>query len=255
MIVNFFIAGVQKGGTTALDYFLRQHPSVQMASKKEAHFFDNETVDWARPDYGLLHRFFSWERDAVRGEATPIYTYWPNSIERIRRYNAKAKLVVGLRHPSYRAFSHWRMVRETNAEALPFEQAIGNDARERVRLAPGGVHRIFSYLERGLYSVQVDRLRAYFPENQLFFFRTDALWSEPGKTLDGIQRFLELPEQITTERRYVAPLGSSEPIAIPGSVRPTLDDFFAEDMRRVASSTGLNLEDWLDSAYVEPMVP
>ena len=101
MLVDFFIAGVQKGGTTALDYFLRQHPSVEMAGRKEVHFFDDEALDWSRPDYELLHRFFAWERDNVlRGEATPIYSYWPGSIERIHRYNPKAKIVVGLRHPS-----------------------------------------------------------------------------------------------------------------------------------------------------------
>ena len=34
--------GVQKGGTTALSHFLRNHPEVGMPHKKELHFFDNE---------------------------------------------------------------------------------------------------------------------------------------------------------------------------------------------------------------------
>ncbi|MCA0448534.1 MAG: sulfotransferase, partial [Proteobacteria bacterium] len=39
--VDFFIAGVQKGGTTALDHYLRDHPAIQMASVKEVHAFDD----------------------------------------------------------------------------------------------------------------------------------------------------------------------------------------------------------------------
>jgi hypothetical protein len=39
MKVNFLIAGTQKGGTTALDSYLREHPEICMADAKEVHFF------------------------------------------------------------------------------------------------------------------------------------------------------------------------------------------------------------------------
>ncbi len=41
--IDFIIAGTQKGGTTALDYYLRKHPEIGMGNRKELHFFDNET--------------------------------------------------------------------------------------------------------------------------------------------------------------------------------------------------------------------
>ncbi len=47
------------------------------------HFFDDETQDWSAPDYGAYHAHFG-ARDGLRGEATPIYAYWPNALERIR---------------------------------------------------------------------------------------------------------------------------------------------------------------------------
>ena len=40
--VNFLIAGTQKGGTTALDEYLRKHPQICMSTKKEVHFFDED---------------------------------------------------------------------------------------------------------------------------------------------------------------------------------------------------------------------
>ncbi len=42
--IDFVIGGCQKGGTSALDYYLRQHPEIGMAKGKELHFFDNENI-------------------------------------------------------------------------------------------------------------------------------------------------------------------------------------------------------------------
>ncbi|MDP8916351.1 MAG: hypothetical protein M3M95_03950 [Pseudomonadota bacterium] len=53
--VSFLVAGVQKGGTTALFSYLDEHPGLNMAPEKEVHFFDDETVDWVRPDYRAFH--------------------------------------------------------------------------------------------------------------------------------------------------------------------------------------------------------
>ena len=56
MRVDFVIGGTQKGGTSALDSFLRQHPEVCMPqTKKELHFFDREADD---TDYEKYHANF-----------------------------------------------------------------------------------------------------------------------------------------------------------------------------------------------------
>src|SRR5262249_32624193 len=49
MLVDFFIVGTQKAGTSALDRYLRQFRTVQMANVKEIHFFDDEDMDWSKP--------------------------------------------------------------------------------------------------------------------------------------------------------------------------------------------------------------
>ena len=38
--INFIICGTQRGGTTALDSYLRTHSDICMADKKEVHYFD-----------------------------------------------------------------------------------------------------------------------------------------------------------------------------------------------------------------------
>jgi len=255
--IQFVIAGVQKGGTTALDSILRRHPSIQMARVKEVHHFDDESVDWSVPDHGRLHAAFDWS-DAgglIRGEATPVTIYWPNALERLRRYNPGAKLLIGLRHPTFRAFSHWRMETKRGWEALPFGQAVAPDGRRRVQDAPGGVHRVFSYVERGLYAPQIERLLTLFPRDQVLFFRSDRLWLEPGPVLDEVQDFLRVERRLAAERGYVVPIDTTDLGPIPAGTRALLDQAFAWDIGRTAKLTGLDLSDWRHPGYREPMRP
>src|SRR3954467_8830385 len=100
MKVSFVIGGTQKGGTSALDSFLRQHPQICMPkSRKEIHFFDLETNFGARPSYRKYHENFrpGPEHLAI-GEATPIYMYWEPAPHRIWSYNSEMKWILVLRN-------------------------------------------------------------------------------------------------------------------------------------------------------------
>ena len=109
-LVNFVVVGVQKAGTTALFDYLQDDPAYGLPDVKEVHFFDDETIDWSAPDYGPYHARFDWsDPTLIRGEATPIYIYWPRSLERLAAYNPAAKIILMLRDPVERAWSHWRM--------------------------------------------------------------------------------------------------------------------------------------------------
>lgn len=252
--VQFFIAGVQKGGTTALDSMLRDHPSIQMARIKELHHFDDDAIDWSAPDHSRLHAAYDWAAmGAARGEATPITLYWPNALERLRCYNPRAKLLIGLRNPAFRAFSHWRMETKRGWDSLPFRQAVGPEGRQRVRDAPGRVHRVFSYVERGLYAHQIERLLTLFPRHQVLFFRTDRLWLQPGQVLDEVQDFIKVERRLAAQHRYVVPIDASDLGPIPAEQRQMLDQVFAADVQRTAALSSLDLSDWLRPNYREPM--
>jgi hypothetical protein len=220
---------------------------------KEIHHFDDETnVDWALPDHSRLHSFFEWSQPSLRGEATPIYCYWPRAMERIRSYNPEAKLIMALRHPSYRALSQWRMETAKGREHLPFAEAVADIGRKRM-FGSGGFHRVYSYVERGLYAGQIERIYRLFPSKNVYVYRTDDLWRQPAATLSSIELFLGLQPFLTgiVEPRYIAPVRSA---AYPAdaSVLRNLNDEFATDICMTAKLTGLDLADWLEG-YVEPM--
>lgn len=256
-IVNFFIAGVQKGGTTALDRLLRAHPGIQMARVKEVHHFDDEKdEDWSAPSHQRLNSQYDWSIDGVlRGEATPVYTYWPSSMERIRNYNPNAKLIILFRHPAYRAYSHWKMETFRGKETLSFEMATSNTGRNRVLSAPGGAHRVFSYIERGLYSSQTTRALSLLPRSQILFLRTDRLWREPERTLGDIYEFLgvEILVPKNMARSYVVPTDSSALGTMSRKTYLHLLEFYRNDITKTATLSGLDLSDWLSSEYLEPM--
>lgn len=161
---GFLICGTQKGGTSALDHYLRAHPEIGMAREKEVHYFDNDSHFLnAAPDYAAYHAAFSpAPSHKILGEATPIYMYWHEAPRRIQEYNPEIKLIVLLRNPVQRAFSHWNMERARNLETLSFQDAIQNETG-RCRTALPGQHRIFSYVDRGFYMAQLRRLWSFFP--------------------------------------------------------------------------------------------
>lgn len=238
--LDFVVAGVQKGGTTALWHFLRQHPEIGMSDSKELHFFDNESIDWARPDYGLLHGHFAEIADRrVIGEATPIYTYWPQCLERIRQYNPEIKLIVSLRDPVARAWSHWRMETARALDDVEFSYAI-REGRLRVTNDPSGHHRVYSYVERGFYADQVEKLYSLFPREQVKIIRQSDLLTDHRRTLSDITTFLgvgRMPDGVEPETVFSHDDGKS----------PHDDDIrflrrlYLEDEQRVLELTGIDL--------------
>jgi len=192
-LISFIVAGVQKAGTTALFDYLTEEPGVSLSRMKEVHFFDDETQDWSRPDYAAYHANFAPADGRLRGEATPIYLYWPNSLERMAAYNPALRLIVMLRDPVARAWSHWKMEYARGAETRPFAWCIREGRQRLLDAEPWGHHREFSYVERGYYGEQLERLYGLFPRDQVLVVRAEDLSDSPGPTMARVRAFLGLP--------------------------------------------------------------
>lgn len=201
--VAFIIAGVQKGGTTALFDYLGEEPGLSLSRVKEVHFFDDETQPWPDADESVYHAQFAPFDGRPRGEATPIYSYWPNSLERIAAYNPAMKLIVMLRDPVQRAWSHWKMEYARGVETRPFAWCI-REGRQRLFAAePWGFHRDASYVERGFYGEQMARMLGLFPRDQVLVLRAEALRADPAAILAQVRTFLSLPSGAAPAPREV----------------------------------------------------
>ncbi|MDG1127009.1 MAG: sulfotransferase domain-containing protein [Hellea sp.] len=192
---SFLIGGMQKCGTTALHHYLSLHPDIYMPEQKELHFFDDEDgVDWINPNYQNYESLFSaQERGQISGEATPIYTFWPESLERIAQYNSKLKIIILLRDPVERAYSHWSMERARNNETLSFSEAI-REGRRRLDIANpvDWSWRLFSYVERGFYVPQIKKAFRLFGSSNVKIVSTEKLNSDRINCLSSIYHFLNV---------------------------------------------------------------
>jgi len=118
MKVGIFIVGTPKSGTTSLHYYMNEHPEILMSSVKEPDFFtDKEIVDQGLY-YGTsrintlqkYHSLFSDKNDEkIFGESSVSYLFYPEVPKRIKKYNTEAKIIIMLRNPVDRAFSHYLM--------------------------------------------------------------------------------------------------------------------------------------------------
>ncbi len=234
----FVIIGAQKAGTTSLYGWLRHHPSVSMSKTKELHFFDQN-----------FHRGADWYRSQFEhpcaGEATPYYLFHPLAPRRAASVIPEAKLIVLLREPVSRAWSHYHHVRRQGNEPLSFTDAI---AMEQLRLR-GEVdkmledgryssisHQKYSYLSRGLYADQLARWLRYFPREQLLVLETSALHQQPRSALDAVSDFLAIPRvTLSAFPRYNT--GGGYPVLDPG-IAGQLREMFAPHNARLVGLLG-----------------
>ncbi len=234
--LGFLVAGVQKSGTSALHHYLSRVPDLQLPAAKELHFFDDEAVDWAAPDYAALHAPFA-DDGRLRGEATPITLYWPGALERVRAYRPDMKLVLLFRDPVERAFSHWRMEWARRAEPLPFDRAIREGRARMAGAVPvPGFHRVWSYVERGFYGRQLARAQRLFGRERVLCLPHSRLDADPDGTVADVAHFLGVaPPAAPLARRRVRDAAKVPyPSALEPRDRTLLDPLFAAELERFA---------------------
>jgi len=206
MLPDFIIIGAQRSGTTSLFNYLGQHPEIYHSFPKETHYFSNhyqKGTDWYRSHFPLkIHKEIKesyLKRKLISGEATPYYVSHPLAPERVHDLVPNVKLIVLLRNPVDRAYSHYYHQVKLGIEPLSFEDAIEAEA-ERIS---GEVEKIkqdnhyrsfylqnYSYLYRGVYIHQLRDWLKYFDREQLMVLESEGFFGNPTQTLEQIYDFL-----------------------------------------------------------------
>lgn len=199
---NFFIVGAAKAGTTALHYYLKQHPHICMSAQKEPKFFafEGQQAKFNGPggdqfsrsiitdleEYQQQFRVASTE--TAIGEASPWYLYSDQAAKNIYRRLPDAKLIVVLRNPVDRAFSSYLHVVSDGREYLSFEEGL---RAEEERIAAGWEF-IWHYRRAGFYAEQISHFLNFFPREQMRFYLYDDLYADSTSLLKDIYEFLEV---------------------------------------------------------------
>lgn len=250
---DFLIIGAQKCGTSSLHDLLSQHPDIAPPIHKEVHYFDLN-----------YHRGRSWyeghfksamaDRDAGKRrrmtfETTPYYVFHPRVPALLARDLPGVRLILLLRDPVERAFSHYRMEVRYGIEKLSFEEALDAE-EERLRGAEDMLvadvdshcfnHQQFSYVARGRYVEQVRRFYRYFPADRMLVIRTEDLAARPLQTLRQVHDFLGIREVDPTDLQPRAVFNPDIPMRTETRLR--LRSYFHPFNRDLA-----DLLDWTDN--------
>lgn len=132
---NFIVGGAIKGGTTSLNYYLRQHPDVFMSPFKEPRYFAYEPDnpghvegDGLRFPIKTLEEYAALFDEAsdhkAVGETSPHYLRSPQAPQLIKDTIPDVRLIFSLRDPVKRAYSsYWHRVR-LGLEERPVEEVL-----------------------------------------------------------------------------------------------------------------------------------
>jgi len=194
---NFFIVGAARAGTTTLYEYLRRVPQVYLPRIKEPRYFLAGSLDqdiYGRVAIGntknYLDLFAKSDATAI-GEATPEYLYHDSAARKIREKVPHAKIIITLRNPISRAFSHYLLLKALRNIEYSFDDMIKSEwANNKLDLR--GSLRSPGIIECGFYSHGVTKYLELFGSERVKIIIFDEWTKDVINTLNGIVEFLNV---------------------------------------------------------------
>ncbi len=209
MLPNFIVIGAAKAGTTALYWYLAEHPDVFMSPVKETNFFAYGLDARGQLLYGdpELHQFpvkslteyealFAEAGNATAvGEASPIYLECPQAAARIRQLLPATRIICGLRHPVDRAYSDYLMYLRFRGRPL--------DPTHDLSTAAAWTSPESHWMRIGRYYEQLLPYYDAFARDQIHVFLFDDLKKDPLRTVQEVYRFVGVDQAFVPD--FTAP--------------------------------------------------
>ena len=132
----------------------------------------------------------------------PYYLFHPLAAERLARDFPDVRIIVALRDPVERAYSHFKERTHHGGETLSFENALAAEEdrlrgeAERIVAEPGYLsveHENHSYLAQGRYLDMLPRWFSLFPREQFYIAVSEEFYADPDRHVNEVWKFLGLP--------------------------------------------------------------
>jgi hypothetical protein len=239
VLPDFVVIGAMRCGTSKFYEFLTQHPNVERAAIKEVHYFDRSErfekgIEWYRQCFPPP----KWNdgRTSITGEATPSYLPNPLAPERMARVLPEARLIVLLRNPIDRAYSHYHLLVRRGEQNRHFEEVI----EEELALLFNEANESSKYrniLARGIYVDQLLRWSKFFDDKQILVLKSEDFYRHTTGTMKLVQNFLDLPYRKLDLQPYKTKY-SYEPM--DSATRRQLEAYFAPHNQRLYEYLGVD---------------
>ena len=193
---DFFIVGAPKAGTTSLYYYLEQHPDIFMSPVKEPNYFSFTEIEkqnlyytekgisnWE--DYVALFRNSSGKK--ARGEASVSYLFYPGVAKNIFNKIPEARIIIMLRNPIDRAFSHYEMDYRLGYVKSSFSEIVFDKNKNHLRQM-----QFQQYVLLGNYAEQVNRYFEVFGKKNVFVVLFDDFKTDAEGVIKKLYKFLQV---------------------------------------------------------------
>lgn len=186
---SFIGVGAPKCGTTWVYECLEEHPGICMGKPKEIHFFnryhgtdsENKGFQLEKGMGAYASHFAECPANAVIGEFSPKYLFDPDVPELIKRHvGPDVKILIVLRNPIERAFSHYKHFKSKFPEKY-------TDFETAMEINP-------DILEWSRYEKYLPAFLNAFPRDQVLVKIFDDLESAPEAFMRDIYRFVGVDE-------------------------------------------------------------
>jgi hypothetical protein len=194
MLPNFLGVGAARAGSTWIARNLEQHPDIYLPRAKELNFFN---FYYGKGLEYYEGQFSGWSGEAAVGEISPEYFHNEFVASFIKKSLPDVKIIVSLRNPIERAYSHYWNLRAT----FPDERNLSFEERLQV---PSDVTKA------GFYYDHLMRYYGLFPKDKILVLLFDDLKKDPGAFLRGILSFLGVdPDWVSPLVHYRINVASS----------------------------------------------
>jgi len=180
--LDFVGIGVARAGTTWIYECLKEHPQICMSKNEEGGFFNslkekNRGLKSYPDSYSF--NFAHCPEGQIRGEYNPLYLADPEVLHLIKKHYPEIKIIVCLRNPVERAYSHFlgtKLVGEIS-KTETFEGAIEKGTEN-------------DCIKLGFYYSQLKTVFELFPENNILVLINEDIAKNPAKFIQSIYEFL-----------------------------------------------------------------
>jgi hypothetical protein len=213
LLPSFLICGGQRCGTTSMYRALAAHPAIVKAVlHKGVHYFDlgyARGLRWYRGHFPTLRHAARLERRydvrVQTFESSPYYMYHPYAMARIAADLPGVRLVVLVRDPVERAYSHHahEVARGYESE-VDFARALSREPG-RLRgvseqmiadeLHYSFAHQHHAYRARGEYVRYLHRMAEEIGRDRIHVVDSGAFFRDPQPVYEQVLDFLRLPSQ------------------------------------------------------------
>lgn len=196
---DFFIVGAPRCGTTSLYEYLRKTNGIFMSKIKEPNYFSRKIIpdDYMFPpireETTYLELFKKATNLQLIGESTPTYLEDPDAHSLIHDVNPNSKIIIMIREPIERTFSHYLYFQSMGIEKRIFDEVIkDNEAGKDLKTGK-------NYLNSSLYFYPLKRYFDLFGRNNVMVIIFDDLKNNTKKIFQDVLNFLGVSAEFPSD--------------------------------------------------------